>query len=348
MKHVLSQNTGDMEFTFVHYQKSENPIYRLVHELIVPRNPLVASAILRKKAFDIIHYANLSVFAPLWGIKAKKTATVHGIEEILFPQGYSLIHRLHETRYRPLLMRLMDGIATVSYTTRRYMINRYHLEPDKIFITTNGLSPCFKILSETERKTPELRGKKYILHISRYSARKNPKTIIQGFAEFIKETGLDYFLICAGKGWDNAEALKTAERTGIKDRYYAPGFISEAGAVQLLNSAEVFLFPSFAEGFGMPNIEAMACGCPVITSNVFAIPEIVGDAAYILTRPDSAGELAQGIIKIVKDEEYRNLLIRRGLEKIKKYSWDDSARNLIQYWKKLVSPGLLSNQDGRV
>jgi glycosyltransferase involved in cell wall biosynthesis len=340
MKHVLRLSGGDMEFTFVHYKKSENPIYREVNELIVPRSPFAASRIIRRKRFDIVHYSNLSVFAPLWGVEAKKTATVHGIEEILFPRGYSLVHRLHETRYRPLLMRLMDGIATVSERGKRYLAARYRIPAEKIFVTFNAVSPAYRVLPPEERRPvlPAALGKNYILHISRYSERKNPRTIMKGFARFIRETGKDYFLVCAGKGWDGKEARRIAEGEGILDRYHAPGFISEDDAVELLNGAGVFLFPSFAEGAGMPNLEAMACGCPVITSNVFAIPEITGGAALLLSRPVAAGELAEGIRRILEDEPFRRDLVSRGFERAKAYSWDESARTLIRYWRGLV-PG---------
>jgi glycosyltransferase involved in cell wall biosynthesis len=339
MKHVLGQNPGDMDFTFVHYRESENPLYREVRELIVPRDPLGASRILRKEGFHIVHYSNLSVFAPLWGVRAKKTATVHGIEEILFPRGFSLVHRLHETRYRPLLMRRMDGIATVSRICKRFLSRRYGIPAEKVFVTPNALSPAYRPLSDAERRAvlPGKVGRNYVLHISRYSARKNPRTIMEGFARFIRDTGEDCFLVCAGKGWDGKEARALARGAGIAERYHAPGFISEEDAVELLNGARVFLFPSYAEGCGMPNLEAMACGCPVITSSVFAIPEITGGAALLLSRPDAAEELAAGIRRLLADGDFRAELIRRGFERARFYDWNESARTLIRYWRGLMA-----------
>ncbi len=338
MRHVLDLNDGSFDFTFVHYRKSENSIYSRVREILVPRNPIAASGILAREGFDLIHYTPLSFYAPIWGIKAKKTATVHGIEEVLYPEGYTLIQRTHEMILQPAYMRRMDGIATVSQASKRYFTERYRVRPERVFITTNGIGAAYRRMSESELAGIELPvpEKPYILHISRYSMRKNPVTIINGFARFIERTGLDFNMVCAGKGWDCDEARNLASKAGIAGRYVAPGFITEEEAVGLLNRASAFVFPSFAEGFGMPNIEAMACGCPVITSDIFAIPEIVGDAAHIIRKVDDPDEMGEAIGRVVTDGAYRDLLVARGYERIKRYNWDDSARAILAYWKGLL------------
>ena len=339
MKHILDLNDGTFEFTFVHYKKSENTIYERVNEIIVPRNPFASSARLRKEKFDIVHYAPLTVFSPIWNVKSKKTATIHGIEDILYPKGYTLIHRLHEKYIVPIYMRAMDGIATVSQTGRSYFIDHYRIKPEHIFITTNGYGKAYRVLDSKRTDKQIIPGinKKYILHISKFSPRKNPVTIIEGFARFVRESGLDYQLVCAGSGWNGTEAKHIAEKCELGDRYVAPGFIDEETAVRLLNDAEVFVFPSFAEGFGMPNVEAMACGCPVITSNIFAIPEIVGQAAYVLSRPDDTEEFSLAIRRIAMNPGYKKALVERGLERARLYNWTDSANALMGYWKSLVS-----------
>ena len=342
MKHVLdlceSTYTGQFEFTFVHYNKSDNPIYTRVKELIVPRNPFAASKILKKHNFDIIHYSPLSIFAPVWGIKAKKTATVHGIEERLFPKGYSFIQRFHDCNIQPIYMRAMDGIATVSETGRQWFISHYRIKADSIVVTTNGLSDVYKILPENKKNLTDfpLINRAFVMHISNCSARKNPETVIKGFASFIKNTGKDYLLVCAGKGWDNQNIRNLASAEGIEDLFITPGFISEDAAVRLLNKAEAFVFPSWAEGFGMPNVEAMACGCPVITSHIFAIPEVVGDAAIIISKPDAVEEVALALEHITGNAETKKALVKRGLKQCKKYNWNDSAEIILGLWKRIL------------
>lgn len=338
MKTVLDLNDGTFEFTFVHYRKSDNPIYGRVREIIIPRNPFAASRILAKEKFDIIHYSPLSVYAPIWGIRAKKIATVHGIEEVLFPQGYSPVQRWHDTLIQPWYMRRMDRIATVSETGRQYFIKHYRIPAQKVFITTNGLGKKYRVLSDDQKKPTGISAldRPFILHISKFSLRKNPLTICRGFARFLQKSGLDYQLVCAGSGWNGSEAQAIAAEAGISDRYIAPGFISEEAAVNLLNNAQAFVFPSFAEGFGMPNIEAMACGCPVLTSNIFAIPEVVGDAACILGAVDDIDEFGAALSRICSDPAYKKTLIDRGLERIKRYTWDISAKALISAYRSMI------------
>ena len=339
MKHVLDLHDDHFEFTFIHYKKSDNPIYSRVHELLIPRNPLSASAVLRKEQFDVVHYAPLSIFAPIQHIASKKVATVHGVEEALFPQGYTAIQRLHFALILPAYMRRMDRIATVSETSKKYFVQHYAIPANHVFITTNGLGAEYRILSEAEKKLPDELGitKRFIFHISRYSARKNPITVIKGFARFIRETNADYQLVCAGTGWNCSEIQQLTEKEGIREQVITPGFISESLVVKLLNNAEAFVFPSFAEGFGMPNIEAMACGCPVITSNSFAIPEVVGDAAIIMQQADSAQELASALSKITNNPDQKKALVQRGFKQIQQYTWNNSAKALLQAYGELCN-----------
>ncbi len=337
LTHVLDiadrEYPDGFDFTFVHYNKSENPLYKRVHELLIPRNPFSASRALGRQNFDIIHYTPLSIFAPIWVKSPKKTATIHGIEERLLPQGYPLHHRLHEYYLHPAYMRMMDGIATVSETGKKWFIDHYGIKKDRIIVTPNAVSQQYRVLPASETQKT---GKPYILHISRFSERKNPQGIMGGFAEFIALSGLDVDLVCAGKGWNSDEALEFARFYGIFDRYHAPGFIETEEAVRLLNGAEAFVFPSWAEGFGMPNLEAMACGCPVVTSSIFAIPEVVGEAGILVSRPDARSEIARALADICTNPSLRSSLIEKGFGQSKKFDWDESARAILSFWKSLA------------
>lgn len=335
MKAVLDLNDTlgkPVDFSFIHYAVSENPIYNRVREIIIPRFPAAASAIIRREGFDLVHYSPLTIMSPIGCLSCIKTATVHGIEEELYPEGYSLIERLHACYILPLWMRRMDGIATVSETGKRYFVEHYGCAENRICITTNGLSPSYRVLEDVKKE-------KIVLHISRYSKRKNPRAILSGFSHFLetrKNDRKEWKLVCAGSHWDDEEAYALASEAGIRDQYVAPGFVSEQDAVTLLNSARVFLFPSFAEGFGMPNVEAMACGCPVITSSIFAIPEVVGDAAILLKNPRDDYRLGLEIARIVDNPEMADSLRARGLERSRLYNWQDSARTLMTFWQSLI------------
>ena len=116
-----------------------------------------------------------------------------------------------------------------------------------------------------------------------------------------------------------------------------PGFIDEIAEIELLNGAASFLFPSFAEGFGMPNVEAMACGCPVVTSSVFAIPEVVGDAAVLLKDANDHDECAAALERIARDEQFRAELVQKGPERAKRYDWTESAKILFDAYREMAA-----------
>ncbi len=341
MRHVLDLNDAagkPFDFTFIHYRASENPVYSRVSEIIIPRNPILASLHLRKYRFDILHYSPLSVYAPMFALGAKKIATIHGAEEAVYPEGYSLVARLHERFAMPVLARRLDRIATVSQTSKDYYVSHYRVRPERIFITVNGLSPGMKVIDRKSLTVPARFGitGPYVFHISRYSARKNPLGVLEGFAQFSrKNTG--YSLVCAGKGWDSLEVRAIAEKLGIGTQLITPGFIDESEEIELMNGAESFLFPSFAEGFGMPNVEAMACGCPVVTSSVFAIPEVVGDAAVLLKDANDHDECAAALERIARDGQFRTDLVLKGIERAKRYDWNESAQALINAYREMVS-----------
>jgi glycosyltransferase involved in cell wall biosynthesis len=150
-------------------------------------------------------------------------------------------------------------------------------------------------------------------------------------------------LVIAGGKWNNTEVADELQRLGIENKVILTGFVGEEEAVRLYNGAEAFIFPSLAEGFGMPNIEAMACGCPVITSGIFAIPEVVGDAALLMKDPKDAQDLADKLEILTSNEDLKEDLIARGLERAKRYrSWEPSAKKLLEVYEELGEESSIS------
>ncbi len=226
---VLDLNDGRFDFTFIHYRPSDNQIYRRVRELIVPRNPLLAAFSLRRQAFDVVHYTPLTIYAPIWGVRSRKVATIHGAEQFLVPQFYGKAELLHERLIGPSYARRMDRIVTVSETSASFFVTRFRVPPENIVVCYNGLSPLYRVLPRNEITAPERYGAPhpYILHVSRFSERKNPWTLLEAFACFVKKYGTRHSLVCAGGGW-GAEAVKTrATALGISERFITPGFVPE-------------------------------------------------------------------------------------------------------------------------
>lgn len=336
MKRIVEINNR-FRFILIHYAKSENPIYKKVEEVIIPRNPIRAARTIRKYGFDILHHTPLTFYSPIWGLPAKRIATIHGAEQLLVPKFYGKIEMAHEKLLVPVYARMMDHIITVSNTSKEFFVRRYRVPPEKITVCYNGVGPAYRVLDRAGLSAPARlgAGDNFIFHLSRFSERKNPWTLLKAFKIFA--AGRDFKLVIGGRGWDNPEVRAFIAGEGLSDRVVLAGFLSEADSVELLNAAAAFVFPSLAEGFGMPNIEAMACGCPVITSNVFAIPEIVGDAALLMRDPLDPAELAALMNRVTREPDLRRRLVEAGLRRIPLFDWDESARKVMAVYEELAA-----------
>ncbi|MEX2445104.1 MAG: glycosyltransferase family 1 protein [Alkalispirochaeta sp.] len=363
IRHLLPQ-AEDLDIHLAHYQDSEDEIYRWAPEVKLPTNPIAAAAALNRSKFDVVHFSPLTIVSPIHGLRAKKVATIHSAEPMLLPEAYSWIKRMHSKHVIPRYARRLDALVTVSETSKAWFAEHYRIPPEKIHVTYNACAPAYRVLSPKERaeanpEDPAIPGP-YIFHVSRFSERKNPWTMLEAFAGLVERpahkgsanrssgSGQDRSetiagassgplqLVLAGKGWNDPAVRERARELGIADRLVTPGFVSEETVVRLLNGAELFWFPSLSEGFGMPNVEAMRCGCPVVTTAVFAIPEIVGDAAVVLDDPHDAHALAEASETILHDRDRRDTLVRAGLEWSGRYSWQESSRVLANIYRRLT------------
>jgi glycosyltransferase involved in cell wall biosynthesis len=330
---------GDLDITLVHYRESDDPVYDLAPELIVPVNPLAAARRLRSERFDLVHFSPLTIVSPIHFLPARKVATIHSAEPMLVPEYYSRVKRLHSRFVIPHYARKLDALITVSETSRAYFAEHYRVPEERIHVTYNACSPAYRRLSPSELTPGEAwpYPERYLFHVSKYSERKNPWNLLRGYAEFTRRREAQIHLVLAGSGWDAPEVRSFARELGIEENLVTPGFVGEEEVVELLNRAEAFLFPSYSEGFGMPNLEAMACGCPVVTSSAFAIPEVVGDAALILKGPADWRGLAELIEKIVDDESLRKALVKKGKHRASSFSWEESAETLLSVYRSLTS-----------
>jgi glycosyltransferase involved in cell wall biosynthesis len=238
LSHALDLAEGRFDFTFIHYVKSANPIYSRVNELLIPRNPFAASARLRREGFDVLHYSPLTVYAPVWGLPARKMATIHGVEQLLLPGFHGPLEMAHERFIVPVYARTMDAIVTVSETSARYFSDHFGVKPDRVTICYNGVGPAFRIL-EPRRDEAFLASRgvtgPFVFHISRFSERKNPWTLLEAFARFktLRPGNKEHALVCAGKGWETDTVRIRAKALGIADRLVTPGFVNEDEVVRL-------------------------------------------------------------------------------------------------------------------
>ncbi len=271
----------------------------------------------------------------------------------LFPlQTITFIHDLSHIRYKEFhpkerveyfeknLQKSINRstkIVTISQFTKQELITLGLCGEEKIEVIPNGVDESFQPMNEKEflRQTKrfQLPYKDYFLFVGTLEPRKNLQTLLQSYLLYLLKTSNPTPLILAGGiGWRSEhfdELLQKARATGYVQSI---GYVSQPELIALYSGAKAFVFPSFYEGFGLPPLEAMACGAPVIASNSSSIPEVVEDAA-ILVDPHDPNSLAQTLQQIDNDASLRLILSKKGLKRAQKFSWRTSAQRLYRLIK---------------
>ncbi len=174
----------------------------------------------------------------------------------------------------------------------------------------------------------------FILAVGTLEPRKNFATLIKGFVTF-KKRHPDYKLVIVGKkGWKFKDIEASVEEYNMKDEIIFPGYIKEDELHKLYKLAKVFVFPSLYEGFGIPPLEAMASGCPVVSSNVASLPEVIGDAGLLID-PKNAYKMAEAVSDLIDNDHVRSTMIERGFAQVEKFRWEKSARAAMEVFQSL-------------
>lgn len=239
----------------------------------------------------------------------------------------------------PLFVEHATRIATVSEFTKQDIVARYKISSDKIDVTHNGGNEIFKPLSEAEKKIVREKisgGAQYFIYAGAVHPRKNVNRLFLAFDEFRKQFRGEFKLVIAGrKAWDTDEAMKTYEKMEHKSDVIFLGHLRLNELAQILASASALTYVSLFEGFGIPIVEAMNVGVPVISSNVSSMPEVAGDAA-LLVNPLSVSEIENAMLQMATDELLRKNLIEKGNLQKQKFSWDNTAARLYDCVMKAV------------
>jgi glycosyltransferase involved in cell wall biosynthesis len=177
---------------------------------------------------------------------------------------------------------------------------------------------------------------KYLLYLGTIEPRKNIPAIIRAFHLFSQKDKQGYKLVIVGKkGWMFQEVFELVKSLELQEKVVFPGYVAEEDKPFLYAGADIFLFPSLYEGFGMPPLEAMACGVPVITSNTSSLPEVVGDAG-IQTDPMDLDAISKAILDLTTDPILHQTLAAKGLQRAKGFTWEDSVKKLLNVYKMIV------------
>lgn len=268
-------------------------------------------------------------------LACRRVTTFHDLSYVHFPEFFSWRKLLwHNLEMRPSWQaRFSDAIIAVSDSTKQDMVKIYHIDPAKIYRVYSGIAPSIGRPAEDElvrfRREKNL-PEKYVLYLGTLEPRKNITGLIDAFNELKDTDGTDdmHLVIAGPKGWLYDGIFRQAARSPHARQIMFADYIDDRDRPFYYSLASVFVYPSFFEGFGFPPLEAMACGTPVVASHTSSLPEVVGDAGILVAPQYSAG-IAGGMKAVLKDARLRELLVKRGLERAKRFSWQKAAEQTL-------------------
>ncbi len=292
---------------------------------------------------DITHFYNF-ILPP--GVKGKRVCTIHDLAFLHYPETVSFLTRKMLTLNLKKTVKRADGIIAVSQYTADDIVKYYGVPREKIKVIYPGIdSEKFKPMpKESVLPVMEKHGldyKNYLLYLGTIEPRKNLASLIRGYALTAKKLSSEGKfvpkLILAGKlGWYYDEILKTAEAEGVSDSVKFLGYVDNSDKAALYCGARAFVFPSLFEGFGIPVIEAMACGAPVLTSRSSSLTEIAEGSAVTVDLDCSDKNISNGLYTLCTDDGFCNRLSDVGIENAKRFTWERAGEETYAYYRKIA------------
>lgn len=303
-------------------------------------NFLLPYALLKEKV-EVLHSPN-SVSPLLTRPGCKTVITVNDMLPFVFPQLHPGTYSNFIRMSLPPAMAKADKIITYSQAVKKDIQNICHIPEEKIEVIYLGLEPRHKIITDLDRieavKCKYGLPDRFVLFIGTLEPRKNVTRLIIAFSKS-KEIRATHKLVLAGQeGWLSESIFETVRNSGLAGDVIFTGYIQEDDLPSLYNAADLFVFPTLYEGFGLPLLEAMACGIPIVASNTSSIPEIVGDAA-LLVDPYSVEDIARGMERALLDSNLRAMLVQKGLERVKQFSWQTTSEKTLKVYQQVAGQG---------
>lgn len=288
---------------------------------------------------DLYHATDFVLPPTLSGTRT--LLTVHDLSFVRVPDSASPKLKSYLDVVVPRSVINADHVLADSYATKKDLVELYGVPDEKVTVLLSGVDSRFYQVKDssaimTTRSLYNLdESSPYILSVGTVQPRKNYGLLIKALAQ-LRSKGYDLSLVIAGgKGWLEDPIYQTLHDEQMENYVHFIGFADEEHLPALYSGACCLAFPSLYEGFGLPVLEAMACGTPVITSNVSSLPEVAGDAA-LLVNPYNLDELVHALQRLIDDNDLRQQLIERGLERVKQFTWVKAARQLRQIYADLL------------
>jgi glycosyltransferase involved in cell wall biosynthesis len=290
----------------------------------------VLPGILRRLRPDVVHYTNY--LAPV-SAQVPYVVSMHDMSLSLMPQFHTLKKRMLTSRLVPVVARGARLVLTPSENTRRDVIRLLRLDPGRVRVIPYAPAPTFRpVTAGTDRLRALGLHEPYFLYVGTLEPRKNLARALRAFARVASDLPGHRFVMVGQRGWMYDDVLEEACRDGLRGRVDLLGYVPEEDLPAIYSHAAAFVYPSLYEGFGLPVVEAMACGTPVLTSRSSSLTEIAEGAA-LLVDPLDERALAEGLRALATDEALRTELRARGLERAASLSWDRTGRETAHAYR---------------
>lgn len=275
-----------------------------------------------------------------WSLKCKSIITVHDLNP-LFNENFPFWYRIYFKCVVKRSINSADFIIVPSKYIKEQILRIFMTDKSKIIVNPYAVDDIFCRIIEDKDYLRLILEKydiksDYILYVGNLMLHKNVAFLIKAYSRLSEDIKNKYKLvICGSKDWTYKQLVKLAYKLDVVNNIIFTGFVSNDDLIYIYNGASLFVFPSLREGFGFPPLEAMACGIPVIVSNVTSLPEVVGDAG-ILINPYDIQELIRAMNDIFTDKELRNNLIEKGLNRVKQFSVEKMRSRVLEIFENLI------------
>ena len=291
---------------------------------------------LRKASLDLFHGTNYEV--PLWS-KRRSVLTIHDLSNLLHADTHKADLARRARQRLPVMARSASMIITATECVRREISEHLRVKADRVRVTPFAPRSGFQAMPAAQANQTKQRlgiEDEFILFVGTVEPRKNLLTLVRAFEQVPRQTSRRPQLVVVGaEGWLMDELFAFIKESSISDRLLLTGYLDDDDLRALYSSCTVFVYPSIYEGFGLPPLEAMACGAPVIASNIATFQETLGSAAQLI-EPNDVEALARSIVEILDDEDRRRALSRRGLEQAAKFSWERTAQLTLEVYRRVL------------
>ncbi len=329
------QPLGRLPIELKELPRVEIPLGNKAWRALMLSGPALSATWRRKlPSCDVFHGTDM--IAP--PIPQPTVVTIHDLSVLLYPQVHTLLHRLHLQWSLPRAARRAAAIIADAGSTKADIVAHLKVNPERVHVIPLGVDHTRfypRPPREAQRRVNQTLGIEppYILALGTLEPRKNLAAVLRAYARLKRDA--PPLIVAGARGWGEAAIFDVAQALNLQGRIRITGYIPEDVLPDLYAGAQLFVYPSLYEGFGLPVLEAMACGAPVITSSTSSLPEVAGEAA-LLVNPSHPEELAEAMQRALEDEPLRDELRAKGPAQAARFSWERAARETLDIYTSVI------------